>query len=153
MTACPNAGCRMTLLAAAASAASGLVAAAHWVSHRVRSLSVSPTAWTCLACGVPNELEREACWSCGERYGQAPLFPSHIPFERRWLCPTCAVWNGIARTDCWRCGTFRDGLVSQRASGDPGLPPGSLSPGALDASTPRAARQSRAGAASRRRNS
>ena len=89
----------MGLLAFAASALSGVVAAAGWVSHRVHSFNVTPHTWTCLACSVLNELERDTCWSCGSGYGEDPLFPSHIPFDRRWICPSCAVWNGIARTD------------------------------------------------------
>ncbi len=94
----------MSLVSAAASAFSGIVAVAGWIGHHVRTLSVTPTTWNCLECGVPNELARDACWSCGAGYGEDPLYASHIPIERRWLCPECAVWNGIARSACWRCG-------------------------------------------------
>ena len=98
----------MSLVSVAAYVFSGLVAAGGWVAHHVRSLSVPPHSWPCVGCGTPNELERDTCWSCGAGYGQDPLFPSPIPFDRRWLCECCAVWNGVARTDCWRCGTVRD---------------------------------------------
>lgn len=98
----------MDLPAFLASLGSGVVAAAGWVAHRVHGLSVHTHSWTCLECQVPNELDRDTCWSCGAGYGEDPLYPSHIPFDRRWLCPECAVWNGIARTDCWRCGADRE---------------------------------------------
>jgi hypothetical protein len=98
----------MSLVSAAFSVFSALAAAAGWVGHHVRSMSVAPQAWDCMECSVPNELDRDTCWSCGAGYGQDPLFPSRIPFERRWLCPECAVWNGIARSDCWRCGTVHE---------------------------------------------
>ncbi len=97
----------MTLLSAGASLVSALIAAGGWMGHQLRALSVAPKAWSCLECGVPNELDRDTCWSCGAGYGEDPLYPSHIPFERRWLCPECAVWNGIARPVCWRCGATR----------------------------------------------
>ncbi len=104
----------MGLPAIVASALSGFVAVATWVSHQVRSLAAPPRSWNCLACHVPNELSRDTCWSCGAGYGEDPLYASHIPFDRRWICPVCAVWNGIARTACWRCGTVRDGGLSSQ---------------------------------------
>ncbi len=104
----PNAVRGMAFLALLGSAASGILGAVGWIAQHVRSLSVTPTAWPCLACGVPNELDRDLCWSCGAGYGQDPLYASPIPMERRWLCRSCAVWNGIARTDCWRCGAIRE---------------------------------------------
>lgn len=114
----------MTLISAAASLISGLVAAVGWIGQHLRSFNVAPKAWTCLACGVPNELDRDTCWSCGDGYGEDPLYPSHIPFDRRWLCPECAVWNGIARTDCWRCGATNEADPDQEQNpGMKGSPP------------------------------
>jgi hypothetical protein len=107
----------MTLISSAASLISGLVAAVGWMGQHLRSFNVTLKAWTCLGCGVPNELARDTCWSCGEGYGEDPLFPSRIPFDRRWLCPECAVWNGIARSECWRCG------ATNEASRDPAQRP------------------------------
>lgn len=99
----------MGIVSAASSVLSSVAAATVAIAHYVRCLTVMPRAWHCLDCGVPNELDRDTCWSCGAGYGEDPLTASHIPIERRWICPSCAVWNGIARTVCWRCGVARGG--------------------------------------------
>ncbi|HII41196.1 MAG TPA: hypothetical protein HA326_08290, partial [Thermoplasmata archaeon] len=57
-----------------ASVVSGVVTAAGWVAHRVHSLGVTTRTWTCLECQVPNELDRDTCWSCGAGYGQDPVY-------------------------------------------------------------------------------
>lgn len=83
------------------------VATAVWARQFHHAGPVRVRTWACLDCGLPNETDRDTCWSCGQVVGEARQDPSHVPLSRRWECDACGAWNGIARKDCWRCAENR----------------------------------------------